>query len=270
MSKTLEQAVNVLKERLPNVPTVGIVLGSGLGGLADQIENPVYIPYGELPGFVVSTAPGHAGRFVAGNLAGKSVLCMQGRLHFYEGHSMQDIVFPIRVMKALGVQTLLLTNAAGGVNTSFSIGDLMVLEDHINFMGANPLTGANDDSIGPRFCDMTFAYTPALRELAFSVAQEQGVKLQKGVYLGYMGPSYETPAEIRAFRTLGADAVGMSTVPEVIAASHCGLNVLAISLITNMAAGIEKKKLSGDEVIEIANQRAKVLQALVCGIIAKL
>ncbi len=270
MNNFIEQAVSILKERLPELPTVGIVLGSGLGGLADKIESPVYVPYGELPGFVTSTAPGHAGRFVAGRLAGKPVLCMQGRLHFYEGHSMQDIAFPIRVMKALGVQTLILTNAAGGVNTSFSIGDLMVLEDHINFMGANPLTGPNDDSIGPRFCDMTFAYTPALRELAFSVAEKQGVKLQKGVYLGYMGPNYETPAEIRAFRTLGADAVGMSTVPEVIAASHCGLNVLAISLITNMAAGIEKKKLSGDEVIEIANQRAQVLQTLVSGIIEAL
>ena len=270
MNNFIEQAVSILKERLPELPTVGIVLGSGLGGLADKIESPVYVPYGELPGFVTSTAPGHAGRFVAGRLAGKPVLCMQGRLHFYEGHSMQDIAFPIRVMKALGVQTLILTNAAGGVNTSFSIGDLMVLEDHINFMGANPLTGPNDDSIGPRFCDMTFAYTPSSRKPSSSVAENQGVKLQKGVYLGYMGPNYETPAEIRAFRTLGADAVGMSTVPEVIAASHCGLNVLAISLITNMAAGIEKKKLSGDEVIEIANQRAQVLQTLVSGIIEAL
>ena len=270
MIEKIRLAAGYLRDRLPAAPQVGLVLGSGLGGLADRLENPVYIPYSEIPGFVVSTAPGHAGRFVAGQLAGKQVLCMQGRLHFYEGHSMEDIVFPVRVMKELGIEALILTNAAGGVNLEFSVGDLMVIEDHINFMGRNPLTGPNDEEVGPRFCDMTFAYTPALRELALRVAAEQGVAVRTGVYLGYMGPSYETPAEIRAFRTLGADAVGMSTVPEVIAASHCGLPVLAISLITNMAAGIEKKKLSGDEVIEIANQRAQVLQNLVSGIIAEL
>lgn len=270
MIEAIQLAAAALQACLPQTPTVGIVLGSGLGGLADQIEQPVYLPYGELPGFAASTAPGHAGRFVAGQLAGKYVLCMQGRLHFYEGHSMQDIAFPVRVMKALGVKQLILTNAAGGVNTDFSVGDLMLIEDHINFMGQNPLTGPNDEAVGPRFCDMTFAYTPALRQLALEVAAQQNVQLQKGVYLGYMGPSYETPAEIRAFRALGADAVGMSTVPEVITASHCGLEVLAISLITNMAAGIQKKKLSGDEVIEIANQRAQVLQQLVAGVVARL
>ena len=270
MIEKIRLAAGYLRDRLPAAPQVGLVLGSGLGGLADRLEHPVYIPYSEIPGFVVSTAPGHAGRFVAGQLAGKQVLCMQGRLHFYEGHSMEDIVFPVRVMKELGIEALILTNAAGGVNLEFSVGDLMVIEDHINFMGRNPLTGPNDEEVGPRFCDMTFAYTPALRELALKVAAEQGVAMRTGVYLGYMGPSYETPAEIRAFRTLGADAVGMSTVPEVIAASHCGLKVLAMSLITNMAAGIEKKKLSGDEVIEIANQRAQVLQNLVSGIIAEL
>ena len=262
MIEKIRLAAGFLRDRLPAAPQVGLVLGSGLGGLAGRLENPVYIPYSEIPGFVVSTAPGHAGRFVAGQLAGKQVLCMQGRLHFYEGHSMEDIVFPVRVMKELGIEALILTNAAGGVNLEFSVGDLMIIEDHINFMGRNPLTGPNDEEVGPRFCDMTFAYTPALRELALKVAAEQGVAVRTGVYLGYMGPSYETPAEIRAFRTLGADAVGMSTVPEVIAASHCGLPVLAISLITNMAAGIEKKKLSGDEVIAIADRRAQVLQDL--------
>lgn len=270
MIEKIRLAAGFLRDRLPTAPQVGLVLGSGLGGLADRLENPVYIPYSEIPGFVVSTAPGHAGRFVAGQLAGKQVLCMQGRLHFYEGHSMEDIVFPVRVMKELGIEALILTNAAGGVNLEFSVGDLMIIEDHINFMGRNPLTGPNDEEVGPRFCDMTFAYTPALRELALKVAAEQGVAVRTGVYLGYMGPSYETPAEIRAFRTLGADAVGMSTVPEVIAASHCGLPVLAISLITNMAAGIEKKKLSGDEVIAIADRRAQVLQDLVQGVVAKL
>ena len=247
MMETIQQAADLLAAACPRLPLWASFWAVD-GRAGRRIEAPVYVPYSEIPGFAVSTAPGHAGRFVAGQLAGKQVLCMQGRLHYYESHSMQDIVFPIRVMKALGVETLILTNAAGGVNTSFSVGDLMLLEDHINFMGANPLTGPNDEAVGPRFCDMTFAYTPALRELAEQVAEKQGVALQKGVYLGYMGPSYETPAEIRAFRTLGADAVGMSTVPEVIAASHCGLKVLAMSLITNMAAGIEKKKLSGDEV----------------------
>lgn len=270
MIESIRASAAALQAHLPQQPAVGIVLGSGLGELAGQLEQPVAVPYGELPGFAQSTAPGHAGRFVAGRLAGKPVLCMQGRLHFYEGHPMQAIAFPIRVMKELGVRTLILTNAAGGVNTSFSVGDLMVIEDHINFMGQNPLTGPNDEAVGPRFCDMTFAYTPALRQLAVQVAARQGVTLQKGVYLGYMGPSYETPAEIRAFRALGADAVGMSTVPEVIAASHCGLDVLAVSLITNMAAGIEKKKLSGEEVIEIANRRAQVLQGLISGVIAAL
>ena len=270
MKQMIEQAAALLARRLPFTPAVGLVLGSGLGGLADKLDQPVYIPYSEVPGFAASTAPGHAGRFAAGFLAGRPVLCMQGRLHFYEGHSMADIAFPVRVMKQLGVQALILTNAAGGVNTGFSVGDLMVIEDHINFMGQNPLTGPNEDSIGPRFCDMTFAYAPALRRLAFEVAAQQGVSLQKGVYLGYMGPSFETPAEIRAFRALGADAVGMSTVPEVIAASHCGLPVLAISMITNMAAGIEQKQLSGDEVIATADRRAKVLLALVEGVVARL
>ncbi len=265
----VQRAAEALRAAIGMAPKTAIVLGSGLGGLADAIEQPVYAPYAGLPGFAVSTAPGHTGRFVAGKLAGKPVLCMQGRLHFYEGHSMQDIAFPVRVMKAAGVENLLLTNAAGGVNNGFSVGDLMLIEDHINFMGKNPLTGPNDEAIGPRFCDMSTAYTPALREIALAVAAEQGIPLQRGVYLGYMGPSYETPAEIRAFRLLGADAVGMSTVPEVIAAAHCGLRVLAVSLITNLAAGMAGK-LSGEDVIETANRKAAVLQELITGILAKL
>ena len=202
--------------------------------------------------------------------AADGVVCMQGRFHFYEGHPMSHIAAPVRVMKALGVETLLVTNACGGVNLDFQVGDLMVIDDHINFMGANPLTGPNDAGFGPRFCDMTYAYTPALRRLADEVAAAQGVALRHGVYLGYMGPSYETPAEIRAFRVLGADAVGMSTVPEVIAASHCGLPVLAISLVTNMAAGVLEKKLDENEVIETAAARAKVLERLVTGIVERL
>lgn len=265
--KEVDTAAAYLREHLPFAPDLALVLGSGLGGLAQEVEDPVVIPYREVPGFPISTAPGHAGQFVAGRLGGKNVLCMQGRFHYYEGHEMSAIALPVRVFKALGCRALVLTNAAGGVNWDFNVGDFMLITDHINFMGANPLRGANDDSIGPRFCDMTHVYAPELQALALQVAAEQNLVLQKGVYLGYMGPSFETPAEIRAFRTLGADAVGMSTVPEAIAASHCGLPVLGLSLITNMAAGMAGKRLSGDEVIEIANQRGAVFQQLVRGIV---
>ena len=268
--KEVDTAVAYLRQHLPFTPDLALVLGSGLGGLADEIENAVTIPYRDVPGFPVSTAPGHAGQFVAGQLGGKNVLCMQGRFHYYEGHEMSAIALPVRVFKVLGCRALVLTNAAGGVNWDFNVGDFMLITDHINFMGANPLRGANDDSIGPRFCDMTQVYAPDLQSLALRVAKEQNLVLQKGVYLGYMGPSFETPAEIRAFRTLGADAVGMSTVPEAIAASHCGLPVLGLSLITNMAAGMAGKRLSGDEVIEIANQRGVVFQKLVRGIVEAL
>ena len=268
--KEVDTAVAYLRQHLPFTPDLALVLGSGLGGLADEIENAVTIPYRDVPGFPVSTAPGHAGQFVAGQLGGKNVLCMQGRFHYYEGHEMSAIALPVRVFKALGCRALVLTNTAGGVNWDFNVGDFMLITDHINFMGANPLRGANDDSIGPRFCDMTQVYAPDLQSLALRVAKEQNLVLQKGVYLGYMGPSFETPAEIRAFRTLGADAVGMSTVPEAIAASHCGLPVLGLSLITNMAAGMAGKRLSGDEVIEIANQRGVVFQKLVRGIVEAL
>ncbi|WP_294572062.1 purine-nucleoside phosphorylase [uncultured Subdoligranulum sp.] len=268
--KEVDTAVAYLRQHLPFTPDLALVLGSGLGGLADEIENAVTIPYRDVPGFPVSTALGHAGQFVAGQLGGKNVLCMQGRFHYYEGHEMSAIALPVRVFKALGCRALVLTNAAGGVNWDFNVGDFMLITDHINFMGANPLRGANDDSIGPRFCDMTQVYAPDLQSLALRVAKEQNLVLQKGVYLGYMGPSFETPAEIRAFRTLGADAVGMSTVPEAIAASHCGLPVLGLSLITNMAAGMAGKRLSGDEVIEIANQRGVVFQKLVRGIVEAL
>lgn len=267
LSQAVSEAAEYLRARLPARPDLALVLGSGLGGLADRIEDPVYIPYGQIPHFPVSTAPGHAGRFVFGRLSGRMVLCMQGRFHYYEGHDMAAIALPVRVLKALGCRALVLTNAAGGVNWDFSVGDFMLITDHINFMGANPLRGENDDAIGPRFCDMTHVYTPEFQQTARQVAAQQGITLREGVYLGYMGPSFETPAEIRAFRTLGADAVGMSTVPEAIAASHCGLPVLGVSLITNMAAGMAGKRLSGDEVIEIANARGAVFQQLVRGIV---
>lgn len=263
----VQEAAEYVRARIGETPRIGLILGSGLGGIAEVIEDKHVIPYGEIPHFVCSTAPGHKGQFVAGRFGGKPVICMQGRLHFYEGHTLSDIIFPVRVMKQLGVTSLIVTNAAGGINTSFQVGDLMLIEDHINFMGTNPLIGPNDASFGPRFCDMTYTYTPALRQAAQEAAQSLGLMLQKGVYLGCTGPSYETPAEIRAFRTLGADAVGMSTVPEVIAASHCGLQVLAFSLITNMAAGILDQPLTEEEVIEIGNRRGSDLQRLITRIV---
>ena len=270
LSRAVSEAAEYLRARLPARPDLALVLGSGLGGLADRIEDPVYIPYGQIPHFPVSTAPGHAGRFVFGRLSGRMVLCMQGRFHYYEGHDMAAIALPVRVLKALGCRALVLTNAAGGVNWDFSVGDFMLITDHINFMGANPLRGENDDAIGPRFCDMTHVYTPEFQQTARQVAAQQGITLREGVYLGYMGPSFETPAEIRAFRTLGADAVGMSTVPEASAAAHCGLPVLGVSLITNMAAGMAGKRLSGDEVIEIANQRGPVFQDFIRTVVGAL
>ena len=263
----VQEAAEYVRARIGETPRIGLILGSGLGGIAEVIEDKHVIPYGEIPHFVCSTAPGHKGQFVAGRFGGKPVICMQGRLHFYEGHALSDIIFPVRVMKQLGVTSLIVTNAAGGINTSFQVGDLMLIEDHINFMGTNPLIGPNDASFGPRFCDMTYTYTPALRQAAQEAAQSLGLTLQKGVYLGCTGPSYETPAEIRAFRTLGADVVGMSTVPEVIAASHCGLQVLAFSLITNMAAGILDQPLTEEEVIEIGNRRGSDLQRLITRIV---
>ena len=270
LSRAVSEAAEYLRARLPARPDLALVLGSGLGGLADRIEAPVYIPYGQIPHFPVSTAPGHAGRFVFGRPSGRMVLCMQGRFHYYEGHDMAAIALPVRVLKALGCRALVLTNAAGGVNWDFSVGAVSLITDHINFMGSNPLRGENDDAIGPRFCDMTHVYTPEFQQTARQVAAQQGITLREGVYLGYMGPSFETPAEIRAFRTLGADAVGMSTVPEAIAASHCGLPVLGVSLITNMAAGMAGKRLSGDEVIEIANQRGPVFQDFIRTVVGAL
>ncbi len=266
----IKQSAEFIQSKIDTRPTIGIILGSGLGNIADIIKNKVEIPYGDIPNFVISTAPGHKGQFVCGCLNGKNVICMQGRLHYYEGHDMSDIILPIRVMKLLGVKTLIVTNAAGGINTSFNVGDIMLIDDHINFFGYNPLIGKNQSEFGPRFCDMTYAYTPSLREIASKTALRIGIDLKHGVYLGCTGPSFETPAEIRAFRTLGADAVGMSTVPEVITASHCGLQVLAFSLITNMAAGVLDKPLCENEVIEIGIQKGKTLQNLIFEIIGQI
>lgn len=263
----VQQSADFLRERLPDAPEVGIVLGSGLGPLAEQIENPVCVPYGEIPHFKTATAPDHAGRFVCGRLSGKQVLCMQGRLHGYEGHTPQEIAYPVYVMKALGVQALVLTNASGGINTGFSVGDFCMIDDHINMTGKSPLTGENDAVRGTRFSDMTFAYAPALKEKLLQAAQACGISLQRGVYCGVNGPQFETPAEIRAFRALGADAVGMSTVFEVIAAAHCGLPTAAVAMITNMAAGVLMQPLSGAEVNEIAAQKGEAFRKLILKLI---
>ncbi|WP_019154376.1 purine-nucleoside phosphorylase [Robertmurraya massiliosenegalensis] len=243
-------AASYLQEKIDVKPVVGLILGSGLGVLADEIENPVRTPYEEIPDFPVSTVEGHAGQLVFGQLNGVPVVAMQGRFHFYEGYSFEQVTFPVRVMKELGVKSLIVTNAAGGVNESFSAGDLMLITDHINNMGSNPLIGKNDSRLGVRFPDMSEAYSKEFIEKAKSVASELKIKLQEGVYVGNTGPTYETPAEVRMLRVMGGDAVGMSTVPEVIIARHSGLNVLGISCISNMASGILDQPLNHEEVIE--------------------
>ncbi|WP_120462334.1 purine-nucleoside phosphorylase [Paenibacillus aceti] len=251
-------------------PEVGLILGSGLGILADHIEQAVSIRYEDIPHFPQSTVEGHAGELLIGHVQGKPVVLMKGRFHMYEGYGPQLTAFPVRVMKELGVKTLLVTNAAGGVNTSFEPGDLMLISDHINLTGTNPLLGSNDAELGPRFPDMSQAYSRKLREIARAEADKLGISLQEGVYAGFLGPSYETPAEIRMVRTLGGDAVGMSTVSEVIVASHAGLQVLGISCISNMAAGILDQPLSHAEVMETTDRVREKFLSLVQAIIPKM
>ena len=253
----IEQVVDGIRRYTQAEPTIGLFLGSGLGDFAQQLENRIEVPFHDLPGMPVTTVSGHVGAFVFGSYAGKQVAALNGRLHYYEGYSQQEITIPVRVLHRLGVKTLLLTNAAGGVNMDFKPGTLMLISDHINLSGSNPLIGQNLDSFGPRFPDMSDIYTVRLREQLKTAAAQAQLPLREGVYMMYSGPSYETPAEIRAFRTLGADAVGMSTVPEAIIASHCGMQVLGISCITNMAAGVLNVKLNHAEVVETAN-RVKV------------
>lgn len=244
-------------------PTVGLVLGSGLGDFADTLENPQKIPYADIPDFPQPTVEGHCGAFVFGTKQGKSVVVLQGRLHYYEGFTQQEITLPIRVLAAIGVKTLVLTNAAGGVNLDYKPGTLMLISDHINFSGMNPLIGPNLEKFGPRFPDMSDLYTASLRAAIKEKAKDAGIPLEEGVYLMYSGPNYETPAEIRAFRILGADAVGMSTAPEALVAGHSGMDVVGVSCITNMAAGILPVKLSHAEVTETAAMVHDLFQALV-------
>ncbi|QQK75955.1 purine-nucleoside phosphorylase [Salicibibacter cibarius] len=250
MNETVKNAVELIKKKTAMNPRIAVTLGSGLGGLADEIEAEAVIRYEDIPGFPSSTVSGHAGEFVIGHLKGVPVIAMKGRFHYYEGYSMQKVVLPTRVISALGVKTLIVSNAAGGVNTAYSPGDLMVIKDHINQMGDHPLIGPNDEEVGPRFPDMSAAYDEDLMEKAHEEATAMGLGLQHGVYAATTGPTYETPAEVRMFRALGADAVGMSTVPEVITANHAGVQVLGISCISNAAAGILDQPLSHEEVIE--------------------
>jgi purine-nucleoside phosphorylase len=263
-----EHATRVIRSRISVEPRIAVVLGSGLGGFADDFEESVSIPYEDIPGFVRSTAQGHAGRLVIGKIDSVPVLAMQGRVHFYEGYSLEEVTFPVRTFGLLGVKTLVLTNAAGGINVELTQGALMVISDHLNLMGVNPLRGANDERFGPRFPDMTTVYSPELQALVIDEAKAIGVELRRGIYGALSGPSYETPAEIHLLRTLGADAVGMSTVPEAIVARHMGLEVLGISCITNMAAGISDEPINHEEVMATGDRVRETFAELLRRVIA--
>ncbi len=251
-------------------PPIGLVLGSGLGSFADELAEAVRIPYVQIPTFPHSTAIGHAGQLVVGKAGGVPVAVMQGRVHLYEGYSASEVAFPVRVLGRMGVRAVLLTNAAGGINVEYGPGALVVMRDHINLQGQNPLVGANDERFGPRFPDMSYTYAKRYREIALEEAKKLSIPPREGVYVALLGPSYETPAEIRHLRTIGADLVGMSTVPEAIAARHMGMNVLAISCVTNMAAGIVDQPLAHDEVLETGRRVMGQLIALLKAVLPRI
>src|SRR5574341_51477 len=244
-----EKAARLVRSRTEADVSVAVVLGSGLGGFADELANPTAIPYDDIPGFARATVEGHAGRLVIGKAGDTTVAAMQGRFHFYEGYSLEEVTFPIRVLKLLGVRTLILTNASGALNVEFTPGSLMVITDHINLMGVNPLVGPNDERFGPRFPDLTNSYAPELQDIVIQEARAMGLQMFRGVYASLTGPSYETPAEIHMVRSLGADAVGMSTVPEAIVARHMDMKVLGISCITNLAAGVSDRPVDHSQVV---------------------
>ncbi|MBO4633923.1 MAG: purine-nucleoside phosphorylase [Bacteroidales bacterium] len=270
--ETIYAASDYVKSRLEGrQPLVGIVLGSGLGKLADEIENPIVIPYKDIPGFPVSTAIGHKGNFIVGTLSGKTVIAMQGRIHFYEGYGMDKVVLPIRVMKVIGIQYLFVSNAAGGTNLSYHVGDLMIIKDHINLL-PNPLIGPNLDDFGPRFPDMTRPYDPALIRKVHKIADQEGIYLQRGVYVAVTGPCYETPAEYRYFRAIGADAVGMSTTPEVIVARHSNIPVFGMSVITDVAHATDDEDYvtDGEAIVKAADAAADKMTIIFKRLIQKL
>ena len=266
----VSEAAAYIQTKTNITPEIGLILGSGLGILAELIEDAVAIPYEDIPHFPVSTVEGHVGELLIGTIQGRPVVMMKGRFHMYEGYGPEVTAFPVRVMKAIGVQKMLVTNAAGGVNTSYTPGDLMIISDHLNLTGRNPLIGPNHSDFGVRFPDMSEAYSHRLRKLAKETADKQGFAMKEGVYAGLLGPNYETPAEIVMLRTLGADAVGMSTVAEVIIARHAGMEVLGISCITNMAAGILEQPLSHDEVMETAEMVKEKFLNLVMSLIPQM
>lgn len=265
-----QQSRNYIQERIGVVPRVGVVLGSGLGGFAEELEDAIALSYAEIPGWPRSTAAGHAGRLVVGILEGVPVAALAGRAHLYEGYSPARVTYGVRVLRMLGVESLVLTNAAGGINLDYQRGALVLISDHINLQGTNPLAGANDDDLGPRFPDMSEAYSRAYRQIAHEVAQNLRVPLHEGVYAAVTGPSYETPAEIRYLRIIGADLVGMSTAPEAIVANHMGMKVLAISCVTNMAAGVLPQRINHEEVLETGERVRHTLTKLLRGVLPRL
>lgn len=267
MLETIKQTSDYLKNKIGEIPSTSIILGTGLGELANEIDNKTEIPYSEIPNFPISTVEGHSGKLIIGTLGGKRILAMQGRFHFYEGYSMKEVTFPVRVFQALGVKYLFVSNAAGGMNPSFDIGDIMLIEDHINMFPEHPLRGKNYDELGTRFPDMSEAYDKKLRMMAMQIANEKNIKLQHGVYVGVQGPTFETPAEYQFFRVIGGDAVGMSTVPEVIVANHAKMKVLAFSIITDLGVPGKIVEVSHEEVQEAAKiaqpKMAEIMRAIV-------
>ncbi|HQG08908.1 MAG TPA: purine-nucleoside phosphorylase [Dysgonamonadaceae bacterium] len=267
MLETIQQTSDYLKNKIGEIPSTAIILGTGLGELANEINNKTEIPYSEIPNFPISTVEGHSGKLIIGTLGGKRILAMQGRFHFYEGYSMKEVTFPVRVFQALGVKYLFVSNAAGGMNPSFDIGDIMLIEDHINMFPEHPLRGKNYDELGTRFPDMSEAYDKKLRMMAIQIANEKNIKLQHGVYVGVQGPTFETPAEYQFFRVIGGDAVGMSTVPEVIVANHAKMKVLAFSIITDLGVPGKIVEVSHEEVQEAAKiaqpKMAEIMRAIV-------
>ncbi len=259
----LKKQLDFIRSKTDFIPEIAVILGSGLGALADEIETQCIIDYKDIPDFPVSTAPGHKGRFVFGRIENKNVVIMQGRIHLYEGYSPQQIANPIRLMRLMGAEILFLTNAAGGISSDFHIGDLMVIDDHISSFVESPLVGKNDDAIGLRFPDMSEVYSKRLRDIIERTAKEEGTEVKSGVYLQFRGPNFETPAEIRMAKTIGADAVGMSTAIEAQAAKHCGFEVCGISVITNLACGISKTPITSEEVTETANKIAPIFKNLI-------
>jgi len=267
MLETIKQTSDYLKNKIGEIPSTAIILGTGLGELANEIDNKTEIPYSEIPNFPISTVEGHSGKLIIGTLGGKRILAMQGRFHFYEGYSMKEVTFPVRVFQALGVKYLFVSNAAGGMNPSFDIGDIMLIEDHINMFPEHSLRGKNYDELGTRFPDMSEAYDKKLRMMAMQIANEKNIKLQHGVYVGVQGPTFETPAEYQFFRVIGGDAVGMSTVPEVIVANHAKMKVLAFSIITDLGVPGKIVEVSHEEVQEAAKiaqpKMAEIMRAIV-------